>query len=247
VALNKTALRLNVDTPGALSVSYAPANATETPTVTWSSSNDKVATVDSNGVVTGKAEGTATIVAAAAVKSGTKIATCSVTVMKPVTKVAIPLKTVYIKKGDSFTVPVVAYSKGEATAKLSWTSDNEKVATVNAKGKVSAKKKGTAKITATALNGEKATVTVKVVDKAKKPTKVAIKNAPKTIKKGKTAQLTVKITPATATTANITFKSNKPNILSVDKAGKLTAKKKGKATITVSVGGKSAKKTVRVK
>jgi uncharacterized protein YjdB len=118
---------------------------------------------------------------------------------------------------------------------------------VSANGKVTARKKGTVKITARSLNGKSVTVTVKVVDKAKKPTKISILKAPKTLKKGKAAYLTVKISPATATNVSVTFTSNKPGVLSVDQAGKLTANKKGKATITVKVGGKSARKTIRVK
>jgi uncharacterized protein YjdB len=247
VALDKTSLSLNPGKSAALTVSYSPANTTEKPTATWSSSNSNVATVDAGGKVAGKAEGEATITATVNAKSGAKTATCKVTVMKGVTKVSTPLKTIYVKKGSSATIPVTAYSSDGTTAKLTWTSSNSKVATVNASGKVSAKKKGTARITAKALNGAKATVTVKVVGKAKKPTKVSIQGAPKSMKKGKTAQLKVKITPATATNVKVTFKSNKPGVLSVDKAGKLTAKKKGKATITVKAGGKSAKKTIKIK
>jgi uncharacterized protein YjdB len=154
---------------------------------------------------------------------------------------------VYLKKGAKLTVPVVAYSSNGKTAKLTWTSSNKKVATVSASGKVTAKKTGTVKITAKAENGKLVTMTVKVVAKAKKPTKLSITGAPGTLKKGKTAQLTVKVTPASATNLNVTFKSSKPSVLSVDKAGKLTAQKKGTATITVKAGGKSAKKTVTVK
>jgi uncharacterized protein YjdB len=152
-----------------------------------------------------------------------------------------------MKKGASLTIPVVVYTTDGKAAKLTWASSNESVATVNASGKVTAKKKGTAKITAKALNGKSVTVTVKVVAKAKKLTKLSITGAPKTLKKGKTAQVKVKVTPVSATNLKITFKSSKPAVLSVDKAGKLTAKKKGKATITVKAGKKSTKKTFTVK
>jgi uncharacterized repeat protein (TIGR02543 family) len=165
----------------------------------------------------------------------------------PVTKISTPLKTVYLKKGASLTIPVVAYSSDGKTAGLTWTSGNNSVATVNQSGKVTAKKKGTAKITAKAENGKSVTVTVNVVNKAKKLKKLTIAGAPKSLKKGKTAQLTVKLTPANATNLSITFKSSKPSVLSVDKAGKLTAQKKGTATITVKAGGKTAKKTITVK
>jgi VCBS repeat-containing protein len=166
---------------------------------------------------------------------------------EPVTKISTPLKTVYLKRGASFTIPVVAYSSDGKSTELTWTSGNEGVATVNQSGKVTAKKKGAAKITAKARNGKSVTVTVNVVDKAKKPLKLTITGTPKSLKIGKTAQLKVKITPASATNLNVTFKSSKPGVLKVDKAGGLTAKKKGRAIITVKAGDKTAKKTITVK
>jgi uncharacterized protein YjdB len=247
ITLDRTVLGLSVGGSAALTVGYAPENATEKPTATWVSSNQNIATVDINGMVTGKAEGTATITVMVGAQSGVKTATCTVTVTKPVTKVTTPLKTVYIKKGASLTIPVIAYSPDGTTAKLTWASSNEDVATVNSTGKVTAKKKGTAKIIAKALNGKGVTVTVKVVEKAKKPTSISITGAPKILKKGKTVLLSIKVTPAIATNISVTFKSSKPAILSVDKVGKLMAKKKGKATITVKAGGKTAKKTITVK
>jgi uncharacterized protein YjdB len=69
--------------------------------------------------------------------------------------------------------------------------------------------------------------------------------APKTIKVGKTALLKVKTGKATG--AKVTFKSSKKSVLKVDKAGRLIALKKGKATITIKAGGKSVKKKITVK
>jgi uncharacterized protein YjdB len=265
IVIDRAALALNVGDSTTLTAKYMPENAEEKPAVVWASSNSNVATVDASGKVTGAAEGTATVTATVNAQSGVKAATCAVTVTKPaeeamdqspvtkvtnqksVAKITTPLKTVYLKKGASLTIPAVAYYSDGAIAKLKWASNNAAVAKVNASGKVTAKKRGTAKITATAPDGKRVTVTVKVVAKAKKLTKISMPKAPKSLKKGKTTQLTIKVTPATATNLKVTFKSSKPSVLSVDKVGKLTAKKKGKATITVKAGGKSAKKTINVK
>jgi hypothetical protein len=176
-----------------------------------------------------------------------------------VTAIRSPLKTLYLKKGKAFTPPVdfdgkdakgKAWGyKGYGTApKLTWKSSKTKVATVNPiTGKITPKKKGTAKITARSLNGKSYTFTVKVVTKAKKLTNIAITKPPKTIKKGATKLLKVKATSSKATNLKVTFKSSKPAIVKVDKAGKLFAVKKGTAKITVKAGGKKKVITVRVK
>jgi uncharacterized protein YjdB len=283
ITLNRTALDLYIDEAAFLAVDYFPANATEKPVAIWTTSNPGVATVNDDGEVLGRAEGTATITASVNTASGTKTATCELTVKKsaippsadpytpptvepvapatadstnppsakpsptPATKITTPLKTVYLKKGAHLIIPVVAYTSDDKTAVLTWTSSNTNTATVNQSGKVTAKKKGIAKITAKAQNGKSVTITVKVVDRAKKPTKLSITGVPGTLKIGKTAQIKVKVTPTDATNLAITFKSSKSSVLGVDKAGKLTAKKKGKATITVKAGGKSVKKMVTVK
>ncbi len=75
VTLDKTRAELQVGKTLTLTATVTPDNATDK-TVTWTSNNDAVATVDTNGVVTAKAEGTATITAT----SGGKTATCTVTV-----------------------------------------------------------------------------------------------------------------------------------------------------------------------
>ena len=80
VSMNKSSVSVDKGKTAVLSASYAPANTTDSKTVTWKSSNTNVATV-SNGKVTAKKAGTATITA----KIGTKTATCKVTVVEGVT------------------------------------------------------------------------------------------------------------------------------------------------------------------
>jgi uncharacterized protein YjdB len=166
-----------------------------------------------------------------------------------VTQLATPLKTVYMTKSTSLTIPVVAYdSSGIGVASsLKWSSGKKGVATVDAKGKVKAIRRGTTKITATAPNGKKLTITVKVVNKAKKLKNLKLPSAPARIAVGKTAWLKLKLSPVTSTNVKVSFKSNKPSVVSVDKAGRLTAKKKGNATVTVKAGGETVKKKITVR
>ena len=162
-----------------------------------------------------------------------------------VTKIYTPNKTIYLKKGKSMTVPVKANAKNTSNPKLKWSTNKKKVATVTQSGKIKAKKTGTAKITVKASNGKKITLKVKVVRKAKSVKKFTVRGYSKKMKKGQTKYLTVKLNPKSATNGKIKFKSNKKSVLTVDKAGKLIAKKKGSAKITVKAGSK--KKTIRIK
>jgi hypothetical protein len=181
-------------------------------------------------------------------------ATTAITVDKNVTAIRTPLKTIHMKRGTTLTPPVCADSKDPVTkkphitAKLTWSSSNPEIATVNAAtGKIKAKKAGKAKITAKALNGEKLTITVNVTKKAIPLKTLTLKKAPTSLKAGKARLLSVKTTPYQATNLKVTFSSSNKKILSVDKAGKITAKKKGTAKITIKAGNKKYATTITVK
>lgn len=129
--------------------------------VTWSSSANNIASVDANGLVTGKAKGEAVITATVA---GGKKATCKVTVSDPihVTKVEIKPSVLTMKNKSSDTVEAVitpADTTDNTTA--TWTSSNNDIVTVNDNGTLTAKSEGTATITVT-IAGKKATCAVTV-------------------------------------------------------------------------------------
>ena len=105
--------------------------------VTFKSSNKKVATVNSKGVITGKKAGKAVIT----VKVGKYTKKLTVKVKRPSFKLV--KSSVKLKKGKKTTIRV----KAAPVSKVTYKTSNRKVATVNSKGVVTAKKKGTAKIT----------------------------------------------------------------------------------------------------
>ncbi|WP_310603376.1 Ig-like domain-containing protein [Anaerosporobacter sp.] len=128
--------------------------------VTWSSSNSKIATVDKKGKITAVKTGTATITVKTA--SGKK-ATCKVTVVKATqkaTSIKLNKKTLSLKVGAY--QQLVATLSANATDKITWSSSNKKVATVDKNGVVTAVKKGSVTITVTTANGKKATCKVTV-------------------------------------------------------------------------------------
>lgn len=111
--------------------------------VTYSSSNAKVATVNSKGVITGKAAGTAKIT----VKSGSKKATITVKVAKvKTTKLSGVPSSKTVKKGKTFTIKASVTPKN-SDEKVTYKTSNKKIATVTSKGVVKGIKKGTATIT----------------------------------------------------------------------------------------------------
>ena len=126
-------------------------------------------------------------------------------------------------------------------------SSAAKVASVTAKGLVTAKKAGSAKITVTTTDKKKLTLTVTVVDPTI-PTKVTLSQGKKaTITAGDTLQLDAVIAPYTAKNAAVKWKSSKSSVASVNSAGLVTAKKAGTAKITATAGKKSATITITVK
>ncbi|HIU70937.1 MAG TPA: Ig domain-containing protein [Candidatus Enterosoma merdigallinarum] len=169
-----------------------PENAADK-TVTWGSADEKVASVDENGNVTGVAPGTTTITA----KVGLASATCNVTVTDsaiPVTSVSLDKKSIELHVGDKGEQLAATISPENATDKtVSWSSSDATVAKVDQNGFVTPVKEGTATITAT-VNGQSATCKVTVEEKkANEPTK------PCTAYNGKSSSL-----PETGTTAPAT-------------------------------------------
>ena len=195
---------------------------------TFTSSNTKVATVSSTGVVKGVKAGTATITAS----YGNATATCTVTVKASSVKFA--KKTVVVYKGKTATVKATL----AGVSSVKYTSSNNKVATVNSKtGAVKGLKAGTVTITAT--SGKlKATYKLTV----KNPT-FSLTKSSATIKKGKTTTIKSKAAPA----GKVTYTSSNKKVATVTSKGVVKGIKKGKATITVKCNGITKKFVVTVK
>ena len=151
-----------------LKANVFPANA-DNRDVTWSirSADKKYATVNSKGVVSVKkrAKGRKIVVMATSDEDDSIQAVYKITVMKQaVKKVKLIAKTKKIKVKKSTTIKAVLSPSKGISKEVSWTSSNPKIATVNAKGKVTGIKKGKVKITATAKDGSgrKAKITIQV-------------------------------------------------------------------------------------
>lgn len=142
-----------------LTVAVSPDNATDK-TVTWTSSNTTVATVDNNGKVTAKVAGTATITATA----GGYSATCVVTVEEEVIAVSgitISQETAALTIGETLALTAVVSPANATDKTVTWSSSNTAVAVVDDNGVVTAVAAGTATISAR-ISGKRATCKVTV-------------------------------------------------------------------------------------
>lgn len=184
---------------------------------------------------------------------GTKTYTCkncgntrseSIAKIKSILKLnvtSIPLKV----KQSTSAVKVIAMAKGDRIQ--SWTSSNKKVATVTSRGKITGNKVGTAWITVKLrASGKTARVKVKVQKSAVKTTKLVLSKKNLTLKKGAKYILKASRNPITSV-EKIKFTSSNKKAATVTGSGKITAKKKGKTTITVRCGKAKASCKVIVK
>lgn len=149
VTLNKTELSLTEGDSETLVATVKPDDATDK-TVTWSTSDASIATVDSNGKVTAVKEGSVTITA----KAEGKEATCKVTIaaatIVPVSSITLDKTSIEIKEGKSAVLTVTVGPENATNKTVTWKSSDESIATVDANGMVSAIKTGVATVSAQA-------------------------------------------------------------------------------------------------
>lgn len=209
--------------------------------VKWSSSDKDVATVDSNGKVVAKGQGTCYITARAKFDT-TKLARCKVKVQQMVIDVKSSKNIVRLEKpGSSYTLKATCTPTNADDKSVKWESSNTLVATVNAVGKILAKKKGSCTVTATTNDGTKLTTACKVTVKKQTVTKVALSKKSVALNRGKKLTLKATCTPTNAYNKSVTWSTNNKNVAVVNSKGKVTAKRKGTCYITATAKDGSKK------
>lgn len=138
----------------ALTATVLPEDATDK-ALEWTTSNDYVATVTSNGIVRAVGNGSATIMAIA--KDGSEVyATCVITVEQFVTSITLDKTDFTLIVGETEPLTATVIPDNANSKSVIWSSSDEAVATVNQNGIVTAVSKGWATITATAADENKA-------------------------------------------------------------------------------------------
>lgn len=239
VTLDKTSVILVKGATAKLAATIAPTSAKKAE-LTWSSSNTKVATVSSSGKITAVKDGTAVITVETA--NGKK-ATCKVIVATP-SKIKLNKTSLTLTITETYSLKTTLTPSSAAKATLTWSSSNKKVATVSSSGKVKAIKSGTATITVKSANGKKATCKVTVIT----PKTVKLNKTSYTGLPGQSFTLSATVSPTSAKSAKITWKSSNTKVATVSSAGKVKLVGTGTAKITATtLNGKKATCTITSK
>ena len=247
VSLSPEVFELAVGESKTLTATVSPSNATNK-SVTWSTSNAKVATV-SDGKVSAVAVGEAVITVITA--DAGKTATSKVTVKAqtyPVTSVSLDKTDVSLNIGETLTLKATVLPANASNKNVSWSSSNTAVVTVS-NGAITAVGVGSATITVTTADGGKAaTCSVSVKAQTYPVTGVSLNKTNVSLTVGEALTLSATVLPANASNKNVTWSSSNSAVATVSN-GVVTAVGVGSATITVITadGGKAATCAVSVK
>lgn len=236
IKLNKTKLTLDDGKSYTLKATFNPTNTT-TKTCTWTSSNKKVVTVTSKGVITAVGPGTATITCKT--KDTGKIAKCTVTVKKVTpTSVVLDKSTYQVAYGKTLQLKATVYPTNSSDQSLVWTSSNPKYVKVSSTGKVTGLKAGkTVTITVKTKSGNKVD-TCKVYVGEVDVSGVKLDKTSATLGAGSTLQLKATVSPSTATNKNVRWTSSNTSVAKVSSSGKVTAVANGTALVScITVDG----------
>ena len=233
ITLDKAEISLEATETATLIATVLP-ELTTNKSVTWTSSNEAVVTVDANGVVTAIALGEAVI--AATTTDGTNLlATCKVTVV-PTLAETITLDKTEISLEATETATLVAIVLPELTTDKSvkWTSSDETVAVVDENGEVTAVAVGEATITATTVDDSNLSATCKVTVVPTLAVSIELDQTEASVEEKSDLQLTATILPEHATNKEVAWSSSDKWVATVDNTGLVTMYSAGEVIITAT-------------
>ena len=232
VSLNKSSDEVLVGECVQLTATVSPSNTTDK-SVTWKSSNTSVATVDSNGKVTGVNPGTATITVTTADGSN-RTATCKITV-KPVlvSLVSLSLSETTVRPGDKVQLNATIQPSNATNKTLAWSSSDNSIVTVNDNGLVTAVAPGTATVTARSTDGSNVTASCRFIVQRPLASSLTLDNDEMSLYVGEDYTMTATVLPADAL-QSLNWSSSKPSVATIDQEGRIHAVAEGTAVIVAS-------------
>lgn len=231
LSLNMTNKTLYVNETLQLTATIIP-NVASNKSVSWTSSDSSVATVDNNGLVTAIATGTA-VIKVTTTDGSNLSASCNVTVRQLATSITLDETEATIYTGNTLQLTATVLPSTTSNPSVNWSSSNTSVATVSSTGLVTAKSTGEAVITAKTADGSnlsaKCNVTVKRL-----ATSISLNKSSATLYLDQTIQLTATVSPNNATDKSVIWSSSDNSIATVTSTGLVTAIAPGEAVITAT-------------
>lgn len=247
VTISPKTLEIYEGAAGKVSASVLPADAT-VKDVSFSSADHSIATVSSDGTVSGIKAGTTTITVTT--ERGGFTDTCAVTVKEvKVTGVTISPNTLTLKPGSNAKLAISISPENASNKGVNIISTDPSVATVDNEGNISALKNGTTVLVVTTKDGGfTATCNVTVADNTVAVESISVSPDNVTLVIGEKKALSVSILPENASNKSVSFESGNTEIASVSETGEITAVAKGETNITVTStdGNKTASCKVTV-
>ena len=233
ITLDLVELTLEATETKALSVTILPELATDK-TVTWESSDEDIAIVDADGVVTAILVGKATITVSTTDGSNLS-ATCMVTVVPTLAEsIKLDVAELTLKATETATLSATILPELTTDKSVAWMSSDETVATVDENGMVTAIAVGKAIITATTGDGSNLSATCKVIVKPTLATSITLDYSEYEIVEKSDFQLVATVLPELTTCKDVVWSSSDMWVASVDANGLVRAYSVGEAIITAS-------------
>lgn len=217
--------------------------------ISWSSTNSRVATVDSNGLVSAVGMGSATIIARTINDITYNVNVLVGNYSKELRSILVTTNYITLAVSNSKQL-AVAFTPADASNKnVFWTSSNPSVATVDKYGVVKAISPGSTIIKATSEDGgytDTATIEVVNYDNIIEEKSIAFDSSSYTVGIGSTKSLIPIITPSNATFKSVRFESSNPSIATVDENGVVRGLKEGTVSITATTNRNRLKATTTI-
>ena len=240
---NQTDVSLAIGSSYQLQAKVLPENATDKK-ITYTSNNPAVASVNEEGVITALSAGSAkiTITASNDISKEINVTVTAVSVTDIVFDPALPGNPLLLSVGGNCPIHAKVQPENATDKNLTYTSDNEGVAAVDAGGLIIGKAVGSAKITIKASNGVSKEITVTVTTTHIPVTGIALTSGETAIsvENRSTRQIGAYAVPENATNKNLTYSSEDETIASVNDEGVITTHNEGTVNITITAVDNSA-------
>lgn len=224
-----------------LTAVISPANATNK-NVKWSSSNPNVVTVDDNGMLKAIGSGSATVIVQT--EDGGYIDMTNVTVLQPVSSITLSQTEMSVKKGTVFWLNATITPDTADNKKVTWSSSDTSLATVDPDGKVTTLAVGT--VTISCVSEDNGTVAYCVVEITEPVTGLNLNAYYQEMVAGTKFVLLPTVLPIDAPNKDVTFVSSDPTVATVDENGVVTALVGGTCEIIVTTVESNLKATCTI-